>query len=217
MAARGHCADVDHRLPQANRARRRRILRPGQGAGPRVPAVSAIVAPAFVNCDPAIVHTRNLAALEMVVPAWAAGVPVRVHGEHGRDVNDLDGSRRRYQWARRLYRPFVTRYIALSHDLPPLPDRARGDTASMVEEICNGVDAERFRPAAGAREPIDGCPFRDPGLWLIGPWAACSRSRIRRIWCARSCARSSAIPRSAPACVWCWSATARCWRTRARC
>src|SRR5690349_18085479 len=29
---------------------------------------------------PAIVHTRNLAALEMTIPAWAAGVGARVHG-----------------------------------------------------------------------------------------------------------------------------------------
>jgi hypothetical protein len=56
--------------------------------------------------------SRNLAALEAVVPAWAAGVPVRIHGEHGRDVGDLDGSSRKYQWLRRCYRPFVTHYIS---------------------------------------------------------------------------------------------------------
>ena len=66
---------------------------------------------------PQIVHTRNLAALEMSIPAWAAGVGVRVHGEHGRDVDDPDGSNIRYQRMRRLYRPFVTQYIALSRDL----------------------------------------------------------------------------------------------------
>ena len=46
---------------------------------------------------PAIVHTRNLAALEMQVAAWAARVPLRVHGEHGRDVEDLDGTSRQHQ------------------------------------------------------------------------------------------------------------------------
>src|SRR6266498_2160725 len=35
----------------------------------------------FREMRPAIVHTRNLAALEAVIPAWAAGVPVRIHGE----------------------------------------------------------------------------------------------------------------------------------------
>ena len=55
------------------------------------PALSRL----FKHYRPAIVHTRNLAALEATVPAWFAGVPVRIHGEHGRDVDDLDGSRRK--------------------------------------------------------------------------------------------------------------------------
>ena len=46
---------------------------------------------------PAIVHTRNLAALEAVVPAWAAQVPVRIHGEHGWDMQDPAGERKRYR------------------------------------------------------------------------------------------------------------------------
>ena len=36
------------------------------------------------DLQPAIVHTRNLAALEVTVPAWLAGVRARVHGEHAR-------------------------------------------------------------------------------------------------------------------------------------
>ena len=33
---------------------------------------------------PDIVHSRNWAAIEAVVAAWWAGVPIRIHGEHGR-------------------------------------------------------------------------------------------------------------------------------------
>src|SRR5437588_11360567 len=47
--------------------------------------------------EPAIVHTRNLAALEATVPAWLAGVPVRIHGEHGWDMQDPHGLRHRYR------------------------------------------------------------------------------------------------------------------------
>lgn len=116
---------------------------------------------------PAIVHTRNLAALEMTVPAWWADVPVRIHGEHGRDIGDLDGSSRRYQWVRRLYRPFVTHYVALSHDLNRYLVERVGVPAERVDEICNGVDTDRFHPSA-AREPIAGCPFKDASHWLVG-------------------------------------------------
>lgn len=118
---------------------------------------------------PAIVHTRNLAALEVVVPAWAAGVRVRVHGEHGRDVDDLDGQSRRHQWMRRLYQPFVSRYIALSKDLACYLTGRVGVAERHVAQIYNGVDISRFGAALGGDKPaIVGCPFASPGLWLFG-------------------------------------------------
>jgi sugar transferase (PEP-CTERM/EpsH1 system associated) len=117
---------------------------------------------------PDIVHTRNLAALEATIPAWLAGVPARVHGEHGRDVTDPDGSRRRYQLVRRAYRPFVTRYVAVSRDLETYLSGRVGVPAARISQIYNGVDADRFRPEAGDRTPIDGCPFDRSGHWLVG-------------------------------------------------
>lgn len=122
----------------------------------------------FRELKPAIVHSRNLAALETVVPAWAAGVPVRLHGEHGRDMLDLHGANRKYQWLRKVYRPFVTQYIALSRDLERYLVADVGVARERVTQIYNGVDALRFRPGEGGRQAIEGCPFRDPGLWLVG-------------------------------------------------
>jgi len=121
----------------------------------------------FRQLRPAIVHTRNLGALEVAVPAWAAGVPARIHGEHGRDFDDLDGSCKKNQWIRRIYRPFVTYYIALSGDLEQYLTQAVGIPAKRVIQIYNGVDAARFHPAA-RRAPIPGCPFNDEGLWIVG-------------------------------------------------
>ncbi len=117
---------------------------------------------------PAIVHTRNLAALEMAVPAWLAGVPVRIHGEHGRDVEDLHGTLRRYQWLRRLYRPFVSHYLALSRDLAVYLTRKVGVQPGHLSQVYNGVDTTRFRPAAPGEGVIPGCPFAAPEHWLIG-------------------------------------------------
>jgi sugar transferase (PEP-CTERM/EpsH1 system associated) len=116
---------------------------------------------------PAIVHTRNLAALEMQVAAWAAGVPVRIHGEHGRDVDDLDGSSKRHQRMRRLYAPFVSRFVALSRDLQQYLIQPVGLAPSRVVQIYNGVDATRFAPVASPA-PIAACPFSAPEHWLIG-------------------------------------------------
>lgn len=121
----------------------------------------------FRDLRPAVVHTRNLAALEAVVPAWAAGVPVRIHGEHGWDMSDPHGERLRYRLVRRLYRPFVTRYVALSRHLQDYLERSVGVRGELVSQVYNGVDTERFRPLQG-RAPIAGCPFGAPDEWLIG-------------------------------------------------
>ena len=121
----------------------------------------------FRSLQPAVVHSRNLAALEALVPAWAAGVPVRIHGEHGRDIDDLQGLNKKYQWLRRVYSPFVMQYVALSRELERyLIDRV-GVAPGKVTQIHNGVDARRFHPAR-SRQPIAGCPFIDSRLWLIG-------------------------------------------------
>jgi sugar transferase (PEP-CTERM/EpsH1 system associated) len=122
----------------------------------------------FRELAPAIVHTRNLAALECQVPAWWAGVRARVHGEHGRDIDDPDGTVRRYQWMRRIYRPFVHRYVALSGDLSSyLQDRV-GVPPGRVAQIINGVDIDRFRPSGSGRQPLAGSAFDAPGLFVVG-------------------------------------------------
>ena len=122
----------------------------------------------FRQLQPAIVHTRNLAALEAQVPAWWAGVPVRIHGEHGRDVDDVDGKRKRYQWMRRAYRPFVQQYVALSRDLAGYLQQRVGVPGKRVVQIYNGVDIKRFRPAEAGRAPLAGNPFDDPSLFVVG-------------------------------------------------
>jgi len=122
----------------------------------------------FRELRPAIVHTRNLAALEALVPAAAAGVRARVHGEHGRDVHDLDGSRRKYRLIRRIHSPFVTRYVALSRELEQYLHERVGVPSERIAQIYNGVDLERFRPSPAGRVPIPACPFQDPGYWLVG-------------------------------------------------
>ena len=122
----------------------------------------------FRQLRPAIVHTRNLAALEAQVPAWWAGVPVRIHGEHGRDVDDLDGTRKRYQWMRRAYRPFVQQYVALSRDLAGYLQQRVGVPDKRIAQIYNGVDIERFHPAAAGRVPLAGSSFDDPSLFVVG-------------------------------------------------
>ena len=121
----------------------------------------------FRKLRPAIVHSRNLAALEVQLPAWLAGVPIRIHGEHGRDVSDLDGSNITYQRVRRFYRPFVSFYLALSRDLADYLTKVIHIPENRVLQVYNGVDSVKFHPGStGLRDA--GCPFTRPAHWLVG-------------------------------------------------
>jgi sugar transferase (PEP-CTERM/EpsH1 system associated) len=122
----------------------------------------------FRELAPAVVHTRNLAALEAAVPAWAARVPARVHGEHGWDVSDPGGTRRKYQLLRRAYSPFVSRYVALSGHLESYLVGRVGIAPGRVERICNGVDTARFAASPAARIDLSGTPFDTADTVVVG-------------------------------------------------
>jgi len=117
---------------------------------------------------PQLVHTRNLSTLAVQVPATLAGVPVRIHGEHGRDMGDLDGSNVKYQRVRRLIRPFVHHYVALSRDLERYLVDKIAVAPSRITQIYNGVDTTLFRPATPPRSslPVEG--FGGAGTFVIG-------------------------------------------------
>ncbi|MEY3202425.1 MAG: hypothetical protein RIR70_1975 [Pseudomonadota bacterium] len=117
--------------------------------------------------SPAWVHTRGLAALEMAPLCRFMGLPV-IHGEHGWDAHDPNGVRKKYQWLRRFYRPFVTHYIALSYDIEDYLHTRVGVAQQNVTRISNGVDVARFSPAEEGRAPIPGSPFNASGQKVIG-------------------------------------------------
>lgn len=121
----------------------------------------------FRRLRPAIVHTRNLPAVDMVVPAALAGVPCRIHSEHGRDVAELHGGAGRYERYRRWLRPLVDHYIAMSRDLEAWLEASIGVPAGRVTQIYNGVDSGRFHPAPGGRDSMPGAPDFTPGGTIV--------------------------------------------------
>jgi len=114
---------------------------------------------------PAVVHTRNLGAMEFQLPAWAARVPLRVHSEHGWDVNDLGGVSRANQRLRRIYGAGTHRFVALSKAIETYLTGPVGFAGERVLRICNGVDTQRFAPAAAAPEAW---PYRRGEHLVIG-------------------------------------------------
>jgi sugar transferase (PEP-CTERM/EpsH1 system associated) len=123
------------------------------------------------DLQPSIVHSRNIAALEAQVAAYLAGVRVRIHGEHGWDVHDPDGSSRKYQLVRRMYRPFVQHYVALSRQIESYLTQAVGVPADVIGHIYNGVDTQLFRVASAMedrRAPLAGAPFSCKDALVVG-------------------------------------------------
>ena len=120
----------------------------------------------LISLRPAIVHTRNLAALEMqVIVALIPGVK-RVHGEHGRDIHDIDGTNKKYKLMRKALRPLVHRYIAVSQDLAQWLAQVVGVPAAKIIQIYNGVDQQVFAP--GSVEASARADFMADDIQVIG-------------------------------------------------
>lgn len=117
---------------------------------------------------PDVVHSCNLAALEFMPVAALAGVPRRVHAEHGMDTAELTGKGSRYLALRRFYRHFVHDQVAVSDALGDYLRNRVGVAPAHVHHIPNGVDTQAFRP----RQPGDPLPSHYPFVpgrdWVMG-------------------------------------------------
>ena len=107
-----------------------------------------------------IVHTRNLPTIEFQLAAALAGVHGRIHGEHGRDMYDLDGKNLKYILLRKAIRPFIGRYVAVSRDLEQWMLATVGAKRERITQIYNGVDTDKFKPRGSLRD------FPVPKGWL---------------------------------------------------
>ena len=87
---------------------------------------------ALKRLKPDIVHTRNLGALDALVPALLAGVKIRIHGEHGWHHNDIHGANKRERLLRQIHSPLVTTYVAVSSQLK----EDRVDSGGIGQNLC---------------------------------------------------------------------------------
>ncbi len=117
---------------------------------------------------PSLVHTRNLACIEAQLLAAIAGVRLRVHGEHGREISDLQGANRKYRLLRKLMRPLIQHFIAVSADLGHWLVRDIGAPPARVSHIGNGVDSVRFHPRLGPPALVGPPGFLCHDAYVIG-------------------------------------------------
>jgi sugar transferase (PEP-CTERM/EpsH1 system associated) len=115
---------------------------------------------------PALLHTYNLCTVEYALTAALAGVPARVHAEHGRDARDPQGMNRKHNLLRRLLAPFIHRYVPVSSDLQRWLREVVRIPDARNQLIGNGVDTQRFRKCAAGPEPSE--PWAGPDAFVIG-------------------------------------------------
>ncbi len=114
---------------------------------------------------PDVLHSCNLAALEIQPAAWLAGVGRRVHVEHGWDVSDPDGRNWKYKLVRRALLGFPTHVAAVSHQLHRYVQDLTWPHAPALF-LPNGVDTQKFRPAAAQEAAPADYPF-DPHVHMV--------------------------------------------------
>jgi sugar transferase (PEP-CTERM/EpsH1 system associated) len=123
----------------------------------------------FRSLKPDIVHSRNWTCIDAIVGARLAGVPVVIHGEHGREAADPEGHNPRRRRVRRLLAPLVTEFVTVGRDLWRWLVEEVGVPASKVRTIHNGVDTRRFQPGdpSAARRAL-GLPADCPIAGTVG-------------------------------------------------
>jgi len=139
---------------------------------------------------PTIVHSRNMSGLDAIIPAFLAGVPFRIHGEHGWDVSDVHGPKWKPALLRRLHSPFVDRYAPVSNHIKRYLADEVGIAESRITQICNGVDTDRFTPPTNRTHLALPENFAGPDTVVIG-----TVGRIQKIKSQETLVRAFALLR----------------------
>lgn len=122
----------------------------------------------FCQLKPHVVHTCNLAAMELMPIAAISGVPRRIHAEHGWEMSELGGNNWKYRLTRRLCAPFVNHFVAVAQPLYDYLQKDINVPAERLHLIANGVDTDAFRPRTSADNLAKDFPFERGNHWTIG-------------------------------------------------
>lgn len=95
---------------------------------------------------PAVLHTYNISTIEYNATAFFAGVPVRIHAEHGHDSIEVGGKHAKYNLLRRLLTPVISSFVPVSDDLRHWLKEKIGVPDRKIAMVPNGVDTVAFSP-----------------------------------------------------------------------
>jgi sugar transferase (PEP-CTERM/EpsH1 system associated) len=105
----------------------------------------------FRKMNPDIVHSRGWPTVDAVFAAHLARVPHIVHGEHGREYSDKEGSNWKRNQIRRVIGHIVDRYVVVCDFFRSWLRETCKVPAGKIAHIPNGVDTEKFCPLQSRR------------------------------------------------------------------
>jgi sugar transferase (PEP-CTERM/EpsH1 system associated) len=117
---------------------------------------------------PDILYTHSLATLDVQLYGALAGVPARIHGEHGQISAGVGARRLSTKLLRSAVRPLVHQYVTVNKDLANYLTATLGIPASRVAHVYNGVDTDRFHPRVDPIRRIGDAGFVSDDCIVIG-------------------------------------------------
>jgi len=88
---------------------------------------------------PQAINTYNFGTIEYHLAAKMAGVPIRVHSDHGRGGDDPTGKDKLHNIFRKFIAKFITEYIVVSYDLYQWVSNVIKVEPSKITLLFNGV------------------------------------------------------------------------------
>src|SRR4030067_3667826 len=96
----------------------------------------------FKEEKPDIIHTHNTQPfIEAGIAALLAGIPVKIHTDHGRQFPD----KRRDMFAEWAFSHFTDQLVAVSENLKDDISKYEGIRANKIKVISNGIDGNKYK------------------------------------------------------------------------
>jgi sugar transferase (PEP-CTERM/EpsH1 system associated) len=88
---------------------------------------------------PNVIQTYNFGTIEYHLTAMLAGVPRRIHSDHGRGGDDPQGNNKLHNYFRTFVAHFIHKYVVVSEDLYSWVTQTLHINKNKVELVFNGV------------------------------------------------------------------------------
>lgn len=91
-----------------------------------------------------VIHTHGWSGFDGVIGAKLARVPVIIHSEQGKDIEDIYSIKKRRLWGRKLISYLANQVVTVSEEIKDSLVKTEKISPDKILTIHNGVDIQRF-------------------------------------------------------------------------